>query len=197
VTPRFFRSAAEFRAWLTAHHADTRELWVGFYKKDSGKHGITYPEAVDEALCFGWIDGLKKRVDEHAYMHRFSPRTARSAWSDVNTRRVAALKRRGVMHPAGVAAYANRDRARTAEYSYENRPQSLSSPLLRQFKATREAWTFFEAQPNGYRRLAIFWVMSAKRDATRERRLAQLIAESAQRRRVVAISGQRDDVQAR
>lgn len=173
-----FRSAFEFRRWLEKHHGRATELWVGFYKKASAKLGITYAEAVDQALCFGWIDGIKKRVDEDRYTHRFTPRTAKSGWSAINTRRAAELKRLGLMAPSGVAAFEKRDPARSGISSFENRPESLTPPLLGQLKANRKAWAFFEAQPPGYRRRVAFWVMSAKQDETRQRRLAQLIHDS-------------------
>ena len=192
MKPRFFRSASEFRQWLERRHDGATELWVGFYKKASGKRGITYAEAVDQALCFGWIDGIKKRVDEHGYTHRFSPRQSKSVWSLINTRRAEALKRIGMMHPAGLAAFEKRDPARSG-YSSETPPVSLPPPLARQFKANRQAWLFFEAQPPGYRRIAISWVVSAKQDATRERRLALLVHASANGKRFgLVIGGGRD-----
>jgi uncharacterized protein YdeI (YjbR/CyaY-like superfamily) len=169
------------------------ELWVGFYKKASGKRGITYAEAVDQALCFGWIDGIKKRVDEQGYTHRFSPRTSKSVWSVVNTRRAEELKRLGLMHAAGLAAFERRDPAKSGLYSFENPSVSLPPPLARQFKANKQAWLFFEAQPPGYRRIAISWVVSAKQDATRERRLALLVHASANGNRFgLVIGGGRD-----
>src|SRR6266566_6924184 len=145
MKPLFFRSASDFRRWLETHHDSAAELWVGFHKKDSGKRGITYPEAVDQALCYGWIDGLKKRVDEHGYTHRFSPRKAKSIWSTINTRRAEELKRLDLMQPPGLAAFERRDPARSGLYSFENRPQSLTPALERRFKAHRKSWTFFQA----------------------------------------------------
>jgi len=193
VKPRFFRSASEFRQWLERRHDSVTELWVGFYKKASGKRGITYAEAVDQALCFGWIDGIKKRVDEHGYTHRFSPRTSKSVWSLINTRRAEELKRLGVMHPAGLAAFEKRDPARSGLYSFENPSVSLPLPLARRFKANKKAWLFFAAQPPGYRRVAISWVTGAKQDATRERRLALLVHASANGKRFgLVIGGGRD-----
>src|SRR5712675_71417 len=120
MKPRFFKSASSFRTWLEKHSGATRELWVGFYRKASGKKGLTYPEAVDLALCFGWIDGIKKRVDEDSYTHRFSPRTSGSIWSAINTRRATELVALGVMAPPGLEAFERRDRAKTKLYSYEN-----------------------------------------------------------------------------
>jgi len=190
LTPVFFRSASAFRRWLDKHHDEAAELWVGFYKKHTGKGGISYTEAVDQALCFGWIDGIKKRVDEDAYMHRFSPRTAKSVWSHINTRRAEELQRLGQMMPPGLSAFERRDPARAGLYSFENPARSLAPPLDRQLKANRKAWAFFEAQPPGYRRVAVFWVMSAKRDETKHRRLAQLIRASERRLRIGVITGE-------
>jgi uncharacterized protein YdeI (YjbR/CyaY-like superfamily) len=184
MKPRFFRTAAAFRRWLAAHHATERELLVGFYKKASGKPGISYQEAVDEALCFGWIDGVKKRVDEERYTHRFTPRKAVSTWSLVNTRRVGDLMALGRMAAAGIAAFERRDPKKTGIYSFENRPTTFDLALARAFKADAAAWTFFRAQPPGYQRLMTFWVMSAKQPETRQRRLAVLVKHSVEGKRI-------------
>lgn len=178
----YFKSAADFREWLQASHATASELWVGFYKKDSGKAGITYAEALDEALCFGWIDGIRKRVDEASYTIRFTRRTAKSIWSLINTRRVEQLRTLGRMAEAGLKAFAARDPQRTGIYSFE-KPAPLNGDAKRQFKARKRAWSFFQSQPPGYRRLAIHWVMSAKREETRASRLKRLIAASANKSR--------------
>ncbi len=186
----FFASPAHFRRWLEARHRTTTELWVAFYKMHTGRKGLTYLEAVDEALCFGWIDGLKKRLDDEAFVHRFSPRRPRSIWSDINTRKAARLKREGRMAPAGLEAFAARDPKRAGIYSFEVRhSHSLDARSLARFKANKRAWAFFAAQPPGYRRLMIFRVMSAKREETRARRLGQLIAVSARGLRVDSLSG--------
>jgi uncharacterized protein YdeI (YjbR/CyaY-like superfamily) len=184
-----FNSSAEFRGWLTANHDRVTELWVGFYKKASGKGGISYTEAVDEALCFGWIDGIKKRVDELSYTHRFSPRRPRSTWSLINIRRVTKLKKIGRMTPSGLRAFAARDPRRSGIYSFENRPRKLDAPLESNFKRNRAAWDFFQAQPPGYQRLAIWWVMSAKKAETQLRRLACLIHDSEKGQRLMVASG--------
>jgi uncharacterized protein YdeI (YjbR/CyaY-like superfamily) len=183
MTPRFFRTPSEFRAWLEIHHASTPELWVGFYKKASGKGGIAYLEAVDAALCFGWIDGIKKRVDDVSYTHRFTPRRRGSIWSAINTRRAGALRRQGLMATAGLEAFARREEKKTAIYTYENRPAILAPAYERVWKANRKAWAFLNAQPAGYQKLAKGWVMSAKKDETRRRRLAILIDASAKETR--------------
>ena len=183
-----FPSAAAFRRWLEANHATAPELQVGFYKKISGKGGLTYAEAVDEALCFGWIDGLIRKIDEHSYTHRFTPRRPGSIWSLVNVRHVARLTKFGKMHAAGLKAFAIRDRKKTGIYSFENRPQSLPPTLEKKFRAQPKAWAFFNAQPSGYRRLAIYKVVNPKQEVTRERWLARLIADSAAGRRLVEVT---------
>ena len=184
MTTRYFKDAAEFRRWLAAHHATERELLVGFYKKASGKPGISYKDAVDEALCFGWIDGVKKRVDEHRYTHRFSPRTSSSIWSLINTRRVGELIALERMAAPGLETFQRRDPKKTQLYSFENRPSTFDAVLERTFKADAVAWTFFRAQPPGYRRVVTFWVMSAKQEETRLRRLAVLVKSSAEGKRI-------------
>jgi uncharacterized protein YdeI (YjbR/CyaY-like superfamily) len=184
VTPRYFRSAAEFRAWLDAKGATARELWVGFYKKESGKGGLTYKEAVDEALCFGWIDGVKKRVDEESYTHRFTPRTATSIWSAVNLKRMKELLASGRVAAAGRDVYERRDPARTHRYSYEKAPTAFEGALARRFEANKPAWTFFQAQPAGYRKIVTQWVTGAIKEETRLRRLEILIKDSAEGKRI-------------
>ena len=191
MTPTHVATAAEFRLWLEKNHATATELWVGFYKKASGKTGMTYAEAVDEALCFGWIDGIIKRIDEDSYAHRFSPRKPTSIWSRVNVAKAERLIASGRMRPPGLEAFAARSAEKTAVYSFEARETAKFSPaLLRRFRANKNAWTFFSAQPPGYRRLMTFMVMSAKQEPTRERRLDRLIDASAAGRRLEAISSQ-------
>ena len=187
---KYFKSPAEFRQWLEANHDRVMKLWVGFYKKDSGRGGITYAEAVDEALCFGWIDGLKKRVDEWSYTHRFSPRKPRSIWSLINIRRAEELKKLGRMKPAGLKAVEARDPKRSGIYSFENRPRKLDAALEKKFRADKKAWTFFQAQPPGCQRVACWYVMSAKREETRMRRLARLVSDSGDGRRLATIAGE-------
>jgi uncharacterized protein YdeI (YjbR/CyaY-like superfamily) len=183
MKPRYFKSQADFRAWLEKHHATKRELWVGFYKKASGKKGLAYLEAVDEALCFGWIDGIKKRVDDDSFMHRFTPRTKTSSWSVVNTKRVAALIKLGLMAKAGLDAFRARDRKRSGIYLYERPPETLAPEYERRFKADPRAWAFFQAQPPGYRRLCIGWIMAAKKEETRVKRLETILQASADEKR--------------
>jgi uncharacterized protein YdeI (YjbR/CyaY-like superfamily) len=192
VKVRYFESAAEFRAWLETNHAEAAELWVGFYKKDSGKGGITYAEALDEALCFGWIDGIRKRVDEVSYTNRFTPRRLRSVWSIVNTRRVEQLRALGRMAEAGLKAFVARDTRRSGIYSFE-KEIALDARVEKRFKRNKKAWAFFQRQPPGYRRLMKHRVMSAKREDTRNRRLEQLIAVSARGLRMNLLTGKTAD----
>lgn len=183
-TIRYMRSASAFRSWLEAHHADTTELWVGFHKKDSGKPSITYPEAVDEALCFGWIDGVRKRVDETSYIQRFTPRRPRSVWSAVNLRRIQQLIDAGRMHPAGTKTYEGRDLTKVDRYSFEQPTARLTPAQEKQFKAHRAAWEFFQSLPPGYRKTASWYVISAKKEETQQRRLEYLIDRCARGLRV-------------
>ncbi|MFI5310743.1 MAG: YdeI family protein [Gemmatimonadales bacterium] len=189
MKPRFFSTSAEWRAWLLRYHASKDELLVGFYKRDSGRPSITWPESVDEALCFGWIDGIRRRIDEISYSIRFTPRRSTSIWSAVNIRRVEELTRLGRMHPAGHAAHGKRQEHRSAIYSYEQRRNAkLSREQERAFKAHADAWSFFQVQAPSYRKVATYWVTSAKREETRARRLATLIDVSAKRRRLDALN---------
>ena len=175
---RFFRTQSEFRKWLETNDANETELMLGFYKKGSGKASITYPEALDEALCFGWIDGVRRSLGDDGYTIRFTPRKAKSIWSNVNVRHVERLKKLGRMAPAGLEAYALRDPKKTGVYAFENRPRELSPAYEKQFRSNKKAWEFFEKQPPGFKRLMIFRVMEGKQEETRQRRLAQLIESS-------------------
>jgi uncharacterized protein YdeI (YjbR/CyaY-like superfamily) len=179
MEPRFFSTPSAFRTWLEKHHATSKELWVGFYRKGTGKPSITWPEAVDQALCFGWIDSVRKRLDDVSYANRFTPRTPTSTWSAVNTKRVKELTRLGLMRPAGLKAFRERAAERSGIYSYEQRnAASLSKDQEKQFRSNKRAWDFFQAQPPSYRQGAIWWVVSAKRESTRAGRLATLIGDS-------------------
>jgi uncharacterized protein YdeI (YjbR/CyaY-like superfamily) len=183
--PKFFATPEAFRAWFDAHHERETELLVGFYKKDSGKPSITWPESVDEALSFGWIDGKRQRVDELCYTIRFTPRNARSNWSAVNIKRIAELIAQGRVRPAGLAAFERRAPERTGIYSYENRKSAKLDPEAeREFRGNKKAWAYFEAEAPSYRTLAIWWVITAKREATRRSRLATLISDSARGQRI-------------
>ena len=178
--PLFFATPSDFRGWLERHHASAAELWVGFHKKSSGRPSITWPESVDEALCFGWIDGIRKSLDADSYVIRFTPRRRGSIWSEVNVGRVKSLKREGRMRPAGLGAFTKRDPKKTSLYAYEQRHSAELSPEeLKTFKSQKRAWDFFQSQPPGYRQLAAWFVVTAKQPATRARRLTRLIADSA------------------
>jgi len=180
----FFPSAPELRRWLEANHDRVQELVVGFYKKDSGKPSITYPEALDEALCFGWIDGVRKKHGDDSYTVRFTPRQPKSIWSLVNVRKVEDLIQRGRMKPPGLKAFEARDAERTGVYSFERETAELDPALEKVFRANKKAWEFFQKQPPGYRRLAAWFVISAKKQETREKRLGQLIEDSAAGKRL-------------
>ena len=177
---KFFRTPADFREWLEKHHARSLELLVGFYKRESGKPSITWRESVGEALCFGWIDGVRRRVDEVSYTIRFTPRKPGSTWSTVNIERVKNLAAEGRMQPAGSRAYEARRSIKSGVYSYEQRPEQLVPPYADMLARHPAAKKFFAAQASSYRRAAIWWVISAKQDETRLRRARTLIELSAQ-----------------
>jgi len=178
-----FDSAAEFRNWLEKNHSLSSELWLGFYNQRSKKRSITYREALDEALCFGWIDGVRKSVNETTWMQRFTPRKAKSYWSAVNIQRFNELKDLGRVTLPGLRAFVQRT-SESGKYSFESRPKKFPPAYEKQFKAKRTAWEFFWAQPPSYQRTSIFWVVSAKQEETRQRRLATLIADSEKGRRL-------------
>jgi uncharacterized protein YdeI (YjbR/CyaY-like superfamily) len=185
VKPTFFATPAKFRAWLEKHHDTAPELVVGFYKKGSDKPSITWPEAVDEALCFGWIDGVRRSLDDERYTNRFTPRKPRSNWSARNIKRVEELIELGLMHPAGFEAFEARTDARSGVYSYEQRHSiELDEGYERRFRRNKKAWEYFTSAAPSYRTTAVFWVMSAKKEETRERRFARLIDDSAHGRTV-------------
>jgi uncharacterized protein YdeI (YjbR/CyaY-like superfamily) len=183
MKPAFFESPAAFRAWLAGHHDSDTELLVGFHKKATGR-GITYQEALDEALAYGWIDGVRRRLDDQAYTIRFTPRKPGSIWSVVNTKRVEELIAQKRMKPSGLRAFEQRDQAKTRQYSYEREHAKLDPTLEAALRANAMAAAFFDAQPPGYRKVVTHWVMSAKKDETRARRLAHLIERSAQGARI-------------
>jgi len=180
MEPIYFATPDEFRSWLDAHHRKAAECVVGLFKKGSGLPSITWPEAVDEALCLGWIDGRAHRIDAERWAVRFTPRRPGSIWSSVNVARVAALREEGRMRPEGLAAFARRSEARTSVYSHEQAEEPTLTPEhAAKFEANPDAWAFFSARPPSYQRAAIWWVVSAKRPETREHRLETLIADSA------------------
>jgi uncharacterized protein YdeI (YjbR/CyaY-like superfamily) len=178
MDPKYFATPAEWRRWLQNHHDKHGELLVGFYKKHSGKPSITWREGVDGALCFGWIDGVRRRIDDVSYSIRFTPRKPLSTWSAINIKRVGELIEQKLVHPAGIKAFEARREERSRIYSFEQESVELESAQERQFKANRTAWRFFQSQTESYRRAATWWVVSAKREDTRAKRLTELIKVS-------------------
>ena len=185
MNAKFFRTPADFRTWLEKNHATATEVWVGFYKKDSGKPSIRWPESVDEALCFGWIDGIRKRVDGISYQIRFTPRRRGSIWSATNIKRAKELAQEGRMRSAGLSAFAARIENRSGIYSYEQRNTELGQPYAKLLKKNKAASTFFKKQPPSYRKMIGWWIISAKKEETRMARLAKLISESAKGKRLL------------
>ena len=185
MKPVFFETPAAFRAWLKKHHKKADELWVGYYRKDCGKQSITWNESVDEALCFGWIDGIRKKVNDDAYTNRFTPRRPGSNWSAINIAKVKQLTKQKRMQPAGLAAYGKRTEAKSRIYTYEQHSYSLDTDLERRFRANKKAWAFFETSPPYYRKLMTGWLNGAKQEATRLRRLEKLMAACESGRRIM------------
>jgi uncharacterized protein YdeI (YjbR/CyaY-like superfamily) len=188
--PVFFGSAAEWRAWLAEHHETQTECLVGFVTVATGAANMSWSQSVNEALCFGWIDGVRRRIDDRCYSIRFTPRKPGSIWSKVNVEKIAALTKSGKMAAAGERAFAERSEAKTAIYSYEREAADLSDAEGERFHANLDAWAFWAAQAPWYRRTATHWVVGAKRQETRERRFAQLLADSAEGRRLGHLSGE-------
>jgi uncharacterized protein YdeI (YjbR/CyaY-like superfamily) len=178
MEPIFFESSDQFRTWLAAHHATETEVLVGFHKKAVGRPTMTWSESVDQALCFGWIDGRRHSLGPEAYTIRFTPRKPASNWSKINVAKVEDLTRRGLMHESGLAAYARRDPAKTGVYSFENEDLGLGPEFEAEFRRDAEAWAWYARRPPSYRRQAAHWVRSAKRESTQRSRLATLIADS-------------------
>jgi uncharacterized protein YdeI (YjbR/CyaY-like superfamily) len=185
LKPKFFRTPADFRTWLEKNHTTATELCVGFYKKDSGKPSITRPESVDQALCFGWIDGIRKRVDEISYQIRFTPRRHGSVWSATNIKRAEELAKQRRMRPTGLKAFAARIENKSGIYSYEQRTAELEEPYATHLKKNQAAWNFFQTQPPSYRKMIGWWIISAKKEETRMARLTKLIGESAKGKRLL------------
>ena len=185
MKPKFFRTPADFRTWLEKNHTTATELWVGFYTKDSGKPSITWPESVDQALCFGWIDGIRKRVDEISYQIRFTPRRRGSIWSAINIKRAKQLVEQRRMRPTGLKAFAARVENKSGIYSYEQRTAELQEPYAAHLKKNKAASNFFQRQPLSYKKMIGWWIISAKKEETRLARLAKLIIESAKGKRLL------------
>ncbi|MDX1494412.1 MAG: YdeI/OmpD-associated family protein [Longimicrobiales bacterium] len=181
-----FATPEDFRAWLAKHHEARDELWVGFWKKATGKPSITWPESVDQALCFGWIDGIRKKIDDEAYTIRFTPRREGSVWSRRNIERYGVMQEEGLVEEAGQAAWDRRVEEKSEIYSYEQEKASLKLPgeYLARLKASKAAWADWQGRPPGYKRRVTHWIMSAKKEETRQRRLQQLIDDSAKERKV-------------
>ena len=186
--PTHFKSADAFRVWLSRHGDSETELWVAFYKKSSGKAGMTYPEALDEALAHGWIDGVRKSADDERYVQRFSPRRPGSIWSNVNIRKVKALTDAGRMTERGLRIFNDRDPRQNAKYSFEQGDQKLANEDEKIFRKSNAGWKFFQAQPPGYRKVATWWIVSAKRDETRLKRLKTLVKLSEHGERLPLLS---------
>lgn len=182
--PKFFATPEQFREWLEKNHASASEIEVGFHKKSSGRKSITYAEALDEALCFGWIDGVRHSLNETSYAQRFTPRRPRSIWSLINLRHVERLKKEGRMRPAGLEALAKRGPKRTGIYSFENSPRELLAEYENEFRKNKAAWEYFQTYPPYLKKQVSFWVMSAKKEETRLKRLRRLIESSAKGERV-------------
>jgi uncharacterized protein YdeI (YjbR/CyaY-like superfamily) len=176
--PRFFPSQTDFRTWLEKNHDKKSELLVGFYKIGSGRSSMTWSESVDQALCFGWIDGVRKSLGSEAYTIRFSPRRPTSIWSAINIKKIEKLAMSGLMWPAGLEAFEKRDEKKSAIYAYENRSEKLTLDFEKQFRKKKKAWEYFQTQPPWYRRQAAYYVISAKQEKTRIGRLEKLILAS-------------------
>ncbi|QQS36007.1 MAG: YdeI/OmpD-associated family protein [Ignavibacteriales bacterium] len=179
MDPKFFKTSAELRNWFEKNHHKEKELWVGYYKKDSGLKSITWSESVDQALCFGWIDGIRKSIDEKSYTNRFTPRKPGSNWSAININKVNELTKLGLMKPAGTEAFKKLDKKKAKVYSFEQRSIVLNPAFEKIFKSNKTAWKSFTSMAPSYQRVSIHWVMSAKQEETRLRRLNILIEDSA------------------
>jgi uncharacterized protein YdeI (YjbR/CyaY-like superfamily) len=180
---RHFATPKALRDWFAENHATEKELWIGYYKVGTGRPSVTWPESVDEALCVGWIDGVRRSVDESSYAIRFTPRRKTSTWSTVNIARVKVLSKEGRMRPEGLEAYDARKENKVGIYSYEQRPADLPAPYSTILKRNKKAWSYFQAQPPSYRKVATWWILSAKKEETRITRLEKLIDDSAHGRR--------------
>jgi uncharacterized protein YdeI (YjbR/CyaY-like superfamily) len=185
MTPHFFATPSEFRNWLIKHHNKASELLVGFYKVDSGIPSMTWSQSVDQALCFGWIDGVRRSIDETSYCIRFTPRRPTSIWSDVNIKKIAELTNAGLMTPQGEKAFALRKDHKSRIYSHEKEASELRADLEKQFKKNKNAWKYFVAQAPSYKKVMIHWIMGAKQEKTRQTRLEKTITASEQQKRVM------------
>ncbi|HTM91485.1 MAG TPA: YdeI/OmpD-associated family protein [Flavisolibacter sp.] len=189
-TPIFFKSLNELHKWFQKNHSKVSEVWIGFYKVNSGKRSISYKEAVDEALCFGWIDGIRKGLDEESYVNRFTPRKKSSNWSNVNIKRINELIEEGRVHPTGLAAFKERTKEKSGVYSFEQDSHKLSPAFEKKFKANKKAWSYFTSKAPWYQRTSIHWVMSAKQESTRLKRLETLITDSENEKTIALLTRQ-------
>ncbi len=186
--PVFFPSQEDFRSWLEKNYQNSAEVLVGYYKLKTGKPSMTWSESVDQAICFGWIDGIRRSIDEESYCIRFTPRRPTSIWSAVNIKKVEELTKKGLMLPAGLAAFNLRKDDKSAIYSYENSELTLSEYFENQFKANKKAWNFFQTLSASVRKISIRWVMSAKQEITRQKRLNELIKDSESKRKIKGLN---------
>jgi len=185
MIPKFFSKSSDFRKWLEKNHNNKSELLVGFWKVHTGKPSMTWSQSVDEALCFGWIDGVRKSIDEDSYTIRFSPRKADSNWSGINIKKIDELKKKGLMHPNGIAAFEKRSEEKSRIYAYEMEMMKLDPAYQKKFKANKKAWDWFQLQGNYYKKVMVKWIMTAKQEATRESRLKRLIEGSAKGKKLI------------
>jgi len=188
MEPIFFKSPGEFRKWLEKNHATKTELYAGFYKKHTGKPSMTWPESVDQALCFGWIDGIRKSIDDESYQIRFTTRKPKSNWSAVNILKIEELTKLKLIQPAGIAAFSMREEKRSEIYTYERTPHELSPSFEKKFKANKKAWAYFQSMAPWYKKGAIDWVMRAVKEETIHRRLATLIKDSEEGKKIRPLS---------
>lgn len=185
---KYFKTSAALRKWLDKNYNKKDELWMGYYKKSSGKQGVTYKQALEVMLCFGWIDGIVKGIDAEKYCQRYTPRRAKSIWSAVNIKKIEELTNAGLMHEAGLAAFNNRDKKRAGLYSFEQEEIKFPPAFLKTMKTNKKAWSYFSNMPPGYRKTATWWVISAKQEETRMRRLKTLIADSEAGRKIAPLT---------
>jgi uncharacterized protein YdeI (YjbR/CyaY-like superfamily) len=188
----FFKTTAALRKWLEKNHNKKDELWMGYYKKSSGKQGVIYKQALDVMLCFGWIDGISKGIDDEKYCQRYTPRRAKSIWSAVNIKKIEELSKAGMMHEAGLAAFNNRDKKLAGLYSFEQKEIKMPTVFLKMLKANKKAWEYFSKMPPGYRKTATWWVISAKQEETKLRRIRTLIADSEAGRKIGPLTPLKD-----
>jgi uncharacterized protein YdeI (YjbR/CyaY-like superfamily) len=184
MAPNFFKSQGDFRKWLEKNHQTEKELLVGYYKVGSVKHNMTWSQSVDEALCFGWIDGVRKSIDDESYCIRFTPRRPDSIWSNINIRKVEELKKEGRIKQPGLEAFNKRKMSKSGIYSFENLPSKFDDSFENMIKANKQAWEFYSKQPPSYQRTMVHWVMSAKQEKTRLNRLKKIISESEKKNRI-------------